>query len=214
MTVEVYTKDGDKAGSLELPASVFGIEPNEHAMYQAVRSYLANRRQGTAATKGRAQVRGGGRKPYRQKGTGGARRGSTRSPLLVGGGTIHGPKPHTYSVGLPVKMKRLARKSAYSLRAQENSVVVVEDFKLEAARTKDVVKVLDALNVGNQKVLVLLPEADRMMVLSARNIPNVTTFPADKASTYDVLNHAKLVIFKSALGTLENSFGGNAGGEK
>lgn len=214
MTVDVVTKDGEKAGSLELPASVFGVEPNEHAMYQAVRSYLASRRQGTAKTKGRGEVRGGGRKPFRQKGTGGARRGSTRSPLLVGGGTIHGPKPHTYSVDLPIKVKRLARKSALSLRALEKNIVVVEDFTLDAPKTKDIVNVMNAINVGGQKVLFLLPAANRMFVLSSRNIPNVTSFPADKISAYDVLNHGKVVIFKSAIETLENSFGSSEGAKK
>lgn len=214
MTVDVVTKDGGKAGSVELPASVFGVDPNEHAMYLAVRSYLASRRQGTAKTKGRAEVRGSGKKPYRQKGTGGARRGSNRSPLLVGGGTIHGPKPHTYSVDLPVKVKRLARKSALSLRAQENNIIVVEDFSLDGPKTKDIVNVMNAISVGGQKVLFLLPAADRSFVLSARNIPNVSSFPADKISAYDVLNHGKVVIFKSAVETLENSFGGSEGAQK
>ncbi len=214
MTVDVLTKDGTKAGSIELPASVFGIEPNEHAMYQAVRSYLASRRQGTHKTKGRSEVSGGGKKPFKQKGTGGARRGSSRSPLLPGGATIHGPKPHLYSVDLPLKVKRLARKSALSLRARENSVVVVEDFNLDAPKTKDVATILNAINVGGKKVLMLLPQTDRTIVLSARNIPNVTTFPADKISAYDVLNHSTVVIFKSALSTLENSFGETKGGAK
>lgn len=214
MTVDVLTKDGGKAGSIELPASVFGIEPNEHAMYQAVRSYLASRRQGTHKTKGRSEVRGGGKKPFRQKGTGGARRGSNRSPLMPGGGTIHGPKPHAYSVDLPTKVKRLARKSALSLRAQENSVVVVEDFGLDAPKTKDMASMLSAINVADKKVLMLLPNSDRSLVLSARNIPNVSTFPADKISAYDVLNHGTVVIFKSALEMIERSFGGSKGGNE
>jgi len=214
MTVDVLTKDGAKAGSIELPASVFGIEPNEHAMYQAVRSYLASRRQGTHKTKGRSEVRGGGKKPFKQKGTGGARRGSSRSPLLPGGGTIHGPKPHAYAVDLPVKVKRLARKSALSLRAQENSVVVVEDFGLNAPKTKDVASMLSAINVAGKKVLMLLPKSDRTLVLSARNIPNLTTFPADKISAYDVLNHGTVVIFKSAVETIERSFGEAKGGNE
>lgn len=214
MTVDVLTKDGAKAGSIELPASVFGIEPNEHAMYQAVRSYLASRRQGTHSTKGRGEVSGGGKKPFKQKGTGGARRGSNRSPLLPGGATIHGPKPHGYSVDLPVKVKRLARKSALSLRAREQSIVVVEDFALGAPKTKDVATMLQAIKVSGKKVLMLLPAVDRTLVLSARNIPNVTTFPADKISAYDVLNHSTVVIFKSALATLEQSFGESASGGK
>ena len=214
MTLDVLTKDGSKAGSIELPASVFGIEPNEHAMYQAVRSYLASRRQGTAKTKGRSEVRGGGKKPFKQKGTGGARRGSSRSPLLPGGGTIHGPKPHGYSVDLPVKVKRLARKSALSLRARESSVVIVEDFTMDSPKTREVASMLNAINVGGKKVLMLLPQSDRTLVLSARNIPNLTTFPADKISAYDVLNHGTVVIFKSAVELLERSFGEPKGDSK
>lgn len=208
MTVDVRTKDGAAAGTIELPESIFGIEPNEHAMYQAVRAYLAHRRQGTAKTKTRTEVRGGGKKPFKQKGTGGARRGSSRSPLNPGGGIIHGPVPHLYSVDLPIKVKRLARKSALTLRARELNLIVVEDFTLPSAKTKDMATVLKALNIDG-KVLVLLPSVDQTIVKSARNIPGVTTFPADKISAYDVLSHGKLLIFKSAMQTLEQSFGTN-----
>lgn len=211
MTLDVVTKDGAKAGTIELPASVFGVEPSEHAMYLAVRAYLAHRRQGTHKTKTRTEVRGGGHKPFKQKGTGGARRGSSRSPLLPGGGTIHGPKPHEYTVDLPVKVKRLARKSALSLRAAEQNVVIVEDFTMGGAKTKEIASMLKALKIDGSKVLVLLPGVDRNIVLSARNIPGVTTFPADKISAYDVLSHGKVVIFKSAIATLEHSFGSNEG---
>lgn len=208
MTVDVRTKDGATAGTIELPESIFGVEPNEHAMYQAVRAYLAHRRQGTAKTKTRTEVRGGGKKPFKQKGTGGARRGSSRSPLNPGGGIIHGPVPHLYSVDLPIKVKRLARKSALALRAKELNLVVVEDFTLPVAKTKDMATILKALNIDG-KVLVLLPSVDQTIVKSARNIPGVTTFPADKISAYDVLSHGKLLIFKSAMQTLEQSFGTN-----
>jgi large subunit ribosomal protein L4 len=208
MTVDVRTKDGATAGTIELPESIFGVEPNEHAMYQAVRAYLAHRRQGTAKTKTRTEVRGGGKKPFKQKGTGGARRGSSRSPLNPGGGIIHGPVPHLYSVDLPIKVKRLARKSALALRAKESNLVVVEDFTLPVAKTKDMATILKALNIDG-KVLVLLPSVDQTIVKSARNIPGVTTFPADKISAYDVLSHGKLLIFKSAMQTLEQSFGTN-----
>jgi len=211
MTLDVVTKDGAKAGTVELPASVFGVEPSEHAMYLAVRAYLAHRRQGTHKTKTRTEVRGGGKKPFKQKGTGGARRGSSRSPLLPGGGTIHGPKPHLYTVDLPVKVKRLARKSALALRAQEQNVVIVEDFTLAGAKTKEISGMMKALSLDGSKVLVLLPGVDRNVVLSARNIPGVTTFPADKISAYDVLSHGKVLIFKSALSTLEQSFGSSEG---
>ncbi len=207
MTLDVLKKDGTKAGSIELPASVFGVEPNEHAMYMAVRAYLTHRRQGTAKTKTRSEVRGGGKKPFKQKGTGGARRGTNRSPLMPGGGTIHGPVPHLHTFELPTKVKRLARKSALSLRATENNVIVVEDFTLDSAKTKSIVAMLKALNIEGSKVLLLMPQVDKNIVLSARNVPGFTTFLADKISTYDVLNHGKLVIFKSAIKKISQTFG-------
>lgn len=209
MTVDVVTKDGAKAGSVELPASVFGVEPNEHAMYLAVRAYLTNRRQGTHKVKTRSEVRGGGKKPFRQKGTGGARRGSQRSPLLPGGGKIHGPFPHDYVMELPQKVRRLARKSALALRAVEQNLVVVEDFTMDKAKTKEIATMLKALKVDGKKVLMLLPAANETIVRSSRNIAGMTTFPADKISAYDVLSHGKLVIFRSALQTIEQSFGTN-----
>ena len=211
MTVDVLTKDGAKAGSIELPASVFGIEPSEHAMYLAVRSYLAHRRQGTHKVKTRAEVSGGGKKPFKQKGTGGARRGTSRSPLNPGGGKVHGPFPHLYRVELPVKVKRLARKSALTLRARENNLVVVEDFAIAAPKTRDVATMLKNIKVDGSKVLMLLPAANETFVKSARNIAGLTTFPADKISAYDVLSHGKLVIFKSAIATIADSFGDNGG---
>lgn len=213
MTVDVLTKDGVKAGSIELPASVFGIEPSEHAMYLAVRAYLAHRRQGNAKTKTRAEVSGGGRKPFNQKGTGGARKGTSRSPLSPGGGRIHGPVPHFYRIDLPMKVKRLARKSALTLRARENNLVVLEDFTVSAPKTREVASMLKAIKLDGKKVLMLLPLADEMFVKSARNIAGVTTFPADKISAYDVLSHGKLVIFKSAIETIANSFGDSHEGD-
>ncbi|NQW29603.1 MAG: 50S ribosomal protein L4 [Ignavibacteria bacterium] len=207
MTLDVLKQDGTKAGSIELPASVFEVEPNEHAMYMAVRAYLTHRRQGTAKTKTRSEVRGGGHKPFKQKGTGGARRGTNRSPLMPGGGTIHGPVPRTYSVDIPLKMKRLARKSALSLRATENNIIVVEDFTLDTAKTKSIIALMKSLNVEGSKVLMLIPQVDKNIVMSARNVPGFTTFLADKISTYDVLNHGKLVIFKSAIDTIRQTFG-------
>lgn len=207
MKIDVRTKDGGTAGSIELSDEIFGIEPNEHAMYLAVKAYLANRRHGTHKTKTRSEVSGGGRKPFRQKGTGGARRGSNRSPLMPGGGTIHGPFPHGYALDIPIKVKRLARKSALSARMRENSLMIIEDFTTEQGKTKEFVTVLKALELNGTKVLVLLPEPIEPVIRSARNLPGVTTFPADKVSTYDVLNHKSLLIFRSALPALERSFG-------
>ncbi|GMV53593.1 MAG: 50S ribosomal protein L4 [Chlorobi bacterium] len=207
MKVDVHTKDGAKSGTVELPDSVFNVEPSEHAMHLAIRAYLTNRRQGTHKTKTRSEVRGGGKKPFKQKGTGGARRGSSRSPLLPGGGTIHGPFPHPYHLDLPTKVKRLARKSALTLRARENNVVVVEDFSVDTPKTKQIASVLKNLNIDGKKILMLLPATDRQLVLSGRNIKGLSSFPADKISAYDVLNHSTLLIFKSAVPVLAKSFG-------
>jgi large subunit ribosomal protein L4 len=207
MKVDVLSMTGQKTGEVELPEDIFGITPNEHLMYQAVRVYLAHQRQGTAKTKTRTEVSGGGKKPWKQKGRGGARAGSSRSPLWVGGGTIHGPKPHKYSIDIPRKMKRLARKSALSSRMAENNIVVVDDLSFSDIKTKNMVGVLKSLNIAGDKTLVLLPEVNTNVVLSARNIPGVSTALADKISTYDILNHKKLVLTKSAIDTIVKSFG-------
>lgn len=207
MKVDVLSMTGQKTGEVELPEEIFGITPNEHLMYQAVRVYLAHQRQGTAKTKTRTEVSGGGKKPWKQKGRGGARAGSSRSPLWVGGGTIHGPKPHKYSIDIPRKMKRLARKSALSSRMAENNIVVVDDLSFGDIKTKNMVSVLKSLNIAGDKTLVLLPEVNTNVVLSARNIPGVSTALADKISTYDILNHKKLVLTKSAIDTIVKSFG-------
>ncbi len=207
MQIDVYTKDGQQNGQTELRDDIFAIEPNEHAMHLAVVSYLAAKRQGTHKTKTRDEVRGGGKKPWRQKGRGTARAGSTRSPLWVGGGTIHGPKPHKYHVALPKKLKRLARKSAFSLRCSENNLMIVEDFNLDAIKTKSMAEIFENLKIGGEKVLVLLPGENNNIWLSARNIPKVSVHPADRISTYEILNHKKILLFKSAIDTIEKTFG-------
>ncbi|MDX9789482.1 MAG: 50S ribosomal protein L4 [Candidatus Kapaibacterium sp.] len=207
MQVDLYSKDGGVVGQVELPDSIFAVEPNEHAMHQAVVAYLAHQRQGTAKTKIRSEVSGGGKKPWKQKGRGTARSGSTRSPVWVGGGTVHGPKPHEFVYKLPKKVSRLARKSAYSLRVAENNLVVVDDFTFSAIKTKQMASVLDKLQLNNMKTLILLPDVDSNVFMSGRNIPNVTIQPADKISTYDILNHRKILILKSAINKIENTFG-------
>ncbi|MFP4368326.1 MAG: 50S ribosomal protein L4 [Candidatus Kapaibacterium sp.] len=206
MQVDVYNKDGQQAGTIELNDGIFAIEPNENIMHQAVVAYLANKRQGTHKTKNRSEVSGGGKKPWRQKGRGTARAGSIRSPLWVGGGTIHGPKPHKYTKKMPVKMKRLARKSAFSLRANEKNLMVVEDFTLNEIKTKNMNEILKALKIEGEKTLILLPGQNANIYLSSRNIPNVTVNSADKISTYDILSHKKLLLFKGAIENLEKSF--------
>lgn len=207
MKVDVFTKDGQKSGEIELPDEVFNVEPHEHSMYQAVRVYLAHQRQGTHKVKERGEVSGGGRKPWKQKGRGTARAGTTRSPLWVGGGTVHGPKPHKYTIDIPRKMKKLARKSALSLRARENNIIVVEDLGISDVKTKQVAAVLKALNIEGEKVLQLLPGYDEKAYLSSRNIANCTTAVADKVSTYDILRHKKILIHKSAVDLIVNTFG-------
>ncbi len=207
MKVDVFSIDGAKSGQIDLPDEVFGIEPNEHVMYQAVRVYLAHHRQGTAKTKTRSYVSGGGRKPWKQKGRGTARSGSSRSPVWVGGGTIFGPKPHKYTIDIPVKMKRLARKSAFSCRMQEQNIIVVEGLQFADHKTKNMTSVLKALGIEGEKTLVLLPEVRQNVVLATRNIPRVTAALADKISTYDILNHKKLLISSDSIATIVKSFG-------
>lgn len=206
MQIDLYSKDGKVTGQVELPADIFEIEPNEHAMHLAVVAYLTNRRQGTAKTKTKAQVSGGGKKPWRQKGRGTARSGSSRSPIWVGGGTIHGPQPRDYNFKLPKKVKRLARKSAFSTRASEKNIMVVEDFSFDSIKTKSMSEVLSNLNIIFEKTLVLLPQSDDVVFLSSRNIPGLSVYPADKVSTYDILNHKYILVFKGAIDTIVKTF--------
>jgi large subunit ribosomal protein L4 len=207
MQVDLFSKDGGVVGKVELPDDIFGVTPNEHAMHHAVVAYLAHQRQGTAKTKIRSEVSGGGKKPWKQKGRGTARSGSSRSPLWSGGGTVHGPKPHEYVYKLPKKVSRLARKSAYSLRVSENNLLVVDDFSFNEIKTKQMASVLDKLSLNQQKTLVLLADVDSKVYFSGRNIPNLTIQPADKISTYDILNHKKIVILKGAIEKIQNTFG-------
>lgn len=206
MKLPIFTIEGDESGDkVELATSIFGIEPNETAIYEDIRRYMANQRQGTSNTKERGQVRGGGRKAYRQKGTGQARRGSIRSPLLKGGGTVFGPSPRDYSVNLPKKTKRLARKSALSLKAAEGSIRIVDDFSFDEPKTRRVVEMLGSLNVMNQKVLILTAETDKVLYKSARNIPDVQVLEANKPTTYQILDSDVILIQKSAVEVLEAS---------
>jgi large subunit ribosomal protein L4 len=206
MELEVYKRDGTKTGEkVTLRPDVFEIEPNDHAIYQAVRLYLANQRQGTHKTKTRGEVRGGGKKPWRQKHTGRARSGSTRSPVWIGGGTIFGPQPRAYDFKLPQKVKTLARKSALSYKAKNGEIFVVEDFTFPAPKAKEMLAVLKALSLDEKKTLILVPSTDLNVYKSGRNIPSVNVLEANKASTYDILNNQVLLIQKTALGVLETS---------
>jgi len=211
MLIDIHNKEGQVTGQMELNDSVFGIEPNEHVMHLAVVNYLANQRQGTRGVKNRQDVSGGGKKPWRQKGRGTARAGSTRSPIWVGGGTIHGPKPQVYSTKLPKKVSRLARKSALSLRNIEKNIVLVEDFTFENIKTRDFVQVLRNLKLDQQKTLVMLSGYDNNVYLSGRNIPKLKIQEALKVSTYDILNHRKILLFKGAVDNLVNTFNNSNG---
>jgi large subunit ribosomal protein L4 len=206
MLVDLYTKDGNVNGQVELEEGIFGVEPNDHVMHLAIVNYLHNQRQGTRKTKVRSEVSGGGKKPWSQKGRGGARAGSFRSPVWVGGGTIHGPKPYTYSKKLPKKLRLAARNSAFSARVAENNLMVVEDFTFDSIKTKNMATVLKALKLEGQKTLVMMGKEDEKVYLSGRNIPKVDLEVFDRVSTYDVLNHKKIVLFKSAVETINNSY--------
>jgi len=197
MKLEVYKTDGKTAGDqIELADDIFGIDPNDHAIYLSVKAYLANQRQGTAKAKERSEVRGGGRKPFKQKGRGGARAGTTRSPLWVGGGTIFGPRPRSYRQDLPKKVNRLARKSALSYKIKDEQLMIVEDFNFEKPKTKELIKILDALKVAGKKVLILTKGNLVSVYISGRNIPKIKILEADKASTYDILNNQVMIIQK------------------
>jgi large subunit ribosomal protein L4 len=207
MKLTIHKTDGTSTKKkAELSDEIFGIEPNETVLYEDIRRIMANRRQGTASTKERGEVRGGGRKAYRQKGTGMARRGSIRSPLLKGGGTVFGPKPRNYSVRLTKKAKRLARKSALSLKASEEAITIVENFTFEEPKTKQVVEILEAFEWAGKKVLILTSESDRNLYLSARNIPGVSVIEANKPSSYQILNADVVMIPENAIENLEATF--------
>ncbi|MCX6146699.1 MAG: 50S ribosomal protein L4 [Candidatus Kapabacteria bacterium] len=203
MQIEILNKSGVANGTIDLNDSIFAVEPNENAMHLAVVAYLNNQRQGTRKTKVRSEVSGGGKKPWKQKGRGTARSGSNRSPVWVGGGTIHGPKPHNYDMRLPKQISRLARKSALSLRASENNIVVVEDFNFDKPQTKEFNSFMKNIKMSGQKTLIILPDNSNNLFLSARNIPKVEVAPVASFSTYDILSSKKLLIFKGALDSIE-----------
>ncbi len=207
MKADVYKIDGSKSGeTVELSKEIFEIEPNDHVVYLAVKSYLANQRQGTHKAKERNEVRGGGRKPWRQKGRGGARAGTTRSPLWIGGGTIFGPKPHKYTQKLNKKVKRLARKSALSIKAKNNQIMVVEDFDFDTPKTKSLSDVLSSLKVSDKKTLILTNGTLSNVYKSSTNIKNVNVLEGYKANAYELLNNQVLILQKGALENLTNTF--------
>lgn len=200
MEVSVLNINGQETGrKVTLNESIFGIEPNDHVLYLDVKQYLANQRQGTAKTKERSEVSGSTRKLGRQKGGGGARRGDINSPVLVGGGRVFGPKPRDYGFKLNKKVKALARKSALSYKAQANDIVVVEDFTLDAPKTKDFVNITKNLKVDGRKTLLLLPGVNKNVYLSARNLQRTEVMTASALNAYKVLNADVLVVTEDVL---------------
>ena len=202
--VSVLNMEGKEVGSMELNDAVFGVEINEHLVHQAVVLQLANNRQGTQKAKTRSEVSGGGRKPWRQKGTGHARQGSTRSPQWTGGGVVFAPVPRDYSIKMNKKERRLALKSALTSRVQENKLIVLEDLTLDEAKTKAMQTVLNNLNVS--KALVVLNEENKNVVLSTRNIPDVVTAYTNTINVFDILKYNTLILTKSAVASIEEVY--------
>ncbi|MEP7220956.1 MAG: 50S ribosomal protein L4 [Bacteroidota bacterium] len=202
MNINILSKDGNTAGTIDLPEDVFGIEPNVAVMHQAVKMHLANRRQGTSKTKDRWEVRGGGRKPWKQKGRGTARAGSIRSGVWVGGGNIHGPNPRDYTQAMPKKMRQLARRSALALKAQSNEIVVVDNLTFDQVKTKPFADMLKAMGVAGKRAVVLLQGSNENALRSGRNIAKCEIMEARNASTYDLLNNQILVIERGSLDIL------------
>jgi large subunit ribosomal protein L4 len=199
MQVDVLSIKGQKTGrTIELPEDIFGVEPNDHVIYLAVKQYLGAQRQGTHKVKTRAEVKGASRKLHRQKGTGGARKGNIRNPLYKGGGTIFGPKPHGYDIKLNRKTKDIAKMSALSYKAKENAIVVVEDISMATPKTKEFAGILSSLNINGKKALVVIPEYNDNLYLSLRNMPSVEGTLLSDMNTYDLVNADVLVLTESA----------------
>jgi large subunit ribosomal protein L4 len=203
--VAVYNITGAQVGEIELSETVFGITPNAHVLHEAVVMQQASLRRGTHDTKGRSEVRGGGRKPWRQKGTGRARQGSIRAPQWVGGGTVFGPTPRSYSYKLPKKVRRLALKSALATKVNANEIIVLDVLSIDAPKTKDMVKILSNLKVAKKALIVSL-ETDHNLALSARNIPGVKVVDATGINVLDLIHHDALVITKDAVAKVEEVF--------
>ena len=204
-TVALYNTDGKKVGDIELNESVFGAEIRADVMHEVVVNYLANQRQGTQSTKTRTEVRGGGIKPWRQKGTGRARQGSIRAPQWVGGGVALGPKPRDYRYTVNKKVRKLALKSALSSKVADEDIIVLEDLKFDGIKTKQMTEVLKNLGV-TEKALIVLPENDKNVVLSARNIKGIATTFVGSINTYEILKYTKFIIVKDAVAKLEEVY--------
>ncbi|MEG1839283.1 MAG: 50S ribosomal protein L4 [Bacteroidaceae bacterium] len=205
MEVNVYNIKGEDTGrKITLNESIFGIEPNDHAIYLDVKQFMANQRQGTHKSKERSELSGSTRKLKKQKGTGGARSGDINSPVFVGGARVFGPKPRDYSFKLNKKVKALARKSALSYKAQENAIIVLEDFSFEAPKTKEFISMINNLKVSDKNLLLVLAEANKNVYLSARNVERATVMAASSLNTYKVLGAKVLVLTESSLSAIDN----------
>ena len=203
--VNVYNVLGEQVDEIDLKDSIFGVEINEHAMYEMVKNHLANKRQGTQSVKTRAEVRGGGRKPWRQKGTGRARQGSIRSPQWKGGGVVFAPKPRDYSYNVPKKIRRVAMKSALSSKVLENEIIVLDELNLVEPKTKEIVKILESIKAG-KKALIVMDEKNDNIIKSVNNIPNVKTTLVNTLNVYDILNYDYFVITKGAVSKVEEVY--------
>jgi large subunit ribosomal protein L4 len=203
-TVGVFNKEGNKVADMELNESVFAVEVNEYALHQVVVALLANKRQGTQSTKTRSEVRGGGIKPWRQKGTGRARQGSIRSPQWIKGGIVFAPKPRDYRVSVPKSMRKVAMKSALTSKVQDNQMIVLDSLNFEAPKTKNMVEMLKALEAN--KALIITAESNEVVYKSARNIQGISVIPANNINVYDLLKYEKLIITKDAVSKIEEVY--------
>ncbi len=203
--VKMLDMSGKAVGEIDLSDAIFGIEPNEHAVHDTIKNYLANQRQGTQSAKNRGEVRGGGRKPFRQKGTGRHRQGSTTDPSQIGGGVVFAPKPRDYRYAVPKKVRRLALKSALSSKVIDNELIVIDDIKFEAPKTKDMIKMLDAVK-ADKKALIVMSEKDDNVIRSASNIKGVRTALVSTMNVYEIINHYSLILTKDAAKKIEEVY--------
>lgn len=203
-TVGVFNKEGNKVSDMELNESIFAVEVNEYALHQVVVALLANKRQGTQSTKTRSEVRGGGAKPWRQKGTGRARQGSIRAPQWIKGGIVFAPKPRDYRVSIPKSMRKVAMKSALTSKVQENQMIILDSLNFEAPKTKNIVEMLKALEAN--KALIITAESNEVVYKSARNIQGISIIPANNINVYDLLKYEKLIITKDAVSKIEEVY--------
>ncbi|KGN02698.1 50S ribosomal protein L4 [Clostridium novyi A str. 4570] len=203
-TVDLYNREGQKVGDLQLAETVFAVEVNEDVLHQVVVAQLANKRQGNQSAKTRAEVSGGGKKPWRQKGTGRARQGSIRAPQWIHGGVVFAPKPRDYKMSIPKSMRRVAMKSALTSKVNENELVVLESLELDAPKTKEMVKMINAFE--GKKPLIVVPESNEVIYKSVRNIEGATVVPVNNINVYDILKHDKFIITKEAVSKIEEVY--------